>query len=217
MKSYVITVTNIPESVEAAKRCQASMKDFDVKIYEGVTPENNPSKIAKKEGLSLGWFKHMDSEETISRRDRCVSAFLSHYSLWKRCIKMNEEVQVFEHDAVRVGNLPQLINYQGCISLGAPSYGKFNTPTKLGTNPLVSKKYFPGAHAYRLNPKGAKALVEHAKTHASPTDVFLSTAWFPWLEEYYPWPVVAKDSFSTIQNEGGCSAKHGYNKDYKLL
>lgn len=217
MKSYVITVMNIPESVKAANRCIESMPEFKVQMYKAVTPENKPMEIAKRENMSLGWFTQLDKHESISRRDRCVSAFLSHYSLWKKCIAMNEEVQIFEHDAVRVGNLPEFINYQGCISLGQPSYGKYNTPKTLGTNPLTSKKYFPGAHAYRINPKGAKALVDHAKTHASPTDVFLTTDTFPWLEEYYPWPVTAVDSFSTIQNEGGCSAKHGYNKDYKLL
>jgi len=83
MKSYVITVMNIPESVEAAKRCIASMPEYNVEMYAGVTPEDDPMQIAKKENMSLGWFSHMDKEEFISRRDRCVSAFLSHYSLWK--------------------------------------------------------------------------------------------------------------------------------------
>jgi len=217
MQSYVITIKSIPESVAAAKRCIASMPEYNVQMYDAITPDDLPLKIAEREGLSVGHFHMMDKNESISRRDRCISAFLSHYSLWKKCVKLNQEVQVFEHDAVCVGNLPPMINFQGCISLGIPSYGNFNTPTKLGTNPLTSKRYFPGAHAYRINPKGAAALIQHAETHACPTDVFLTTDFFPWLEEYYPWPVQAKDSFSTIQNEGGCSAKHGYNKDYKLL
>ena len=51
-----------------------------------------------------------------------------------------------------------------------------------------------------------------AKENSAPTDVFLATTFFPWLEEYYPWPVIAKDDFTTIQNEGGCFAKHNYNK-----
>ena len=43
---------------------------------------------------------------------------------------------------------------------------------------------------------------------ARPTDVFLNRNTFPFLEEYFPWPVEAKDSFTTIQSERGCTAKH---------
>jgi hypothetical protein len=36
------------------------------------------------------------------------------------------------------------------------------------------------------------------------------------LEEYYPWPVEVRESFSTIQKTQGCLAKHMYNKDYVI-
>ena len=75
----------------------------------------------------------------------------------------------------------------------------------------MSKNYFPGAHAYMLNPMGAKLLMKEAKRLARPTDVFLNINSFPWLQEYYPWPVEAVDSFTTIQNTQGCFAKHNYD------
>ena len=103
------------------------------------------------------------------------------------------------------------------MNIGAPSYGKFNSPTYLGVGPLVSKPYFPGAHAYMIKPLGAKLLIEGAKTMAGPTDLFLRLSNFPWLQEYNPWPVVAKDSFTTIQNETGCLAKHNYNDGYEIV
>ena len=43
---------------------------------------------------------------------------------------------------------------------------------------------------------------------AEPADVFINKKRFPWMTEYYPWPVVCDDSFSTIQNQAGCVAKH---------
>lgn len=215
MKSYVITIMSMPESVKMAQRCIDSMKEYDVQMFSAITPEDDPIAIAKKEGIRLDHFE-VDAKK-YSRFERCVSAFLSHYSLWKKCIEDNKEYQIFEHDAVCTGNLPKFINYQRCVSLGAPSYGKFNTPTKLGTSPLVSKPYFPGAHAYRLNPKGAREMVMFSKGMAKPTDVYLNIKDFPWLQEYYPWPVEARDTFSTIQNQGGCRAKHNYGDDYELL
>ena len=126
---------------------------------------------------------------------------------------------IFEHDAVCEGFIPEFIAYDHCISLGFPSYGKYNTPTFLGAGPLTSKRYFPGAHAYRIKPSGAKQLIKWAQFEAGPTDVFLHLDRFPWLQEYYPWPVKADDSFSTIQKEEGCLAKHNWDGGvkYELL
>lgn len=215
MKSFVITIESMPESVKLAERCIRSMPEFDVQKFTAITPDDDPVMIAGSEGLDLSFFD-VDARR-YSRFERCVSAFLSHYSLWKQCAEENVEYQIFEHDAVCVGNLPKFISYEGCISLGAPSYGKFNTPKVLGVSPLVSKVYFPGAHAYRLKPKAARTLVQHARENAAPTDVYLCKSNFSWLQEYYPWPVEARDTFSTIQHERGCQAKHGYNEKYKLL
>lgn len=215
MKSFVITIESMPESVKAAKRCIRSMPEYDVQMFPAITPDDDPIMIAGSEGLDLSFFD-VDAQK-YSRFERCVSAFLSHYSLWKQCAEENVEYQIFEHDAVCVGNLPQFISYDGCISLGAPSYGKFNTPNVLGVSPLVSKVYFPGAHAYRLKPKAAKTLVQHARENAAPTDVYLCKSNFSWLQEYYPWPVEARDTFSTIQKKNGCRAKHNYGESYELL
>jgi GR25 family glycosyltransferase involved in LPS biosynthesis len=206
MKSHVITIRNNKLSEQAAERCIRSMPEFNVKTFDAVTPESKPLEILKIESIPVSAF-----QEKYSYLESCVAAFLSHYSLWKQCAADKEEFQIFEHDAVRVGELPEFINYDRVISLGKPSYGNFNTPRTLGTNPLCSKRYFPGAHAYRLKPAGAKELIERAKVDGGPTDVFLHLDKFPWLQEYYPWPVIAKDSFTTIQKTEGCLAKHNYH------
>jgi len=220
MKSYVITIMDMPESVDAAKRCIASMPEFDVQMFPAITPINNrltPDKLAREKGIDLTWFHQLDGAK-YSRMNRCVAAFLSHHTLWEMCVRDNEEYQIFEHDAVRVGNLPMHIEHKGTITIGAPSYGKFETPRMLGVNPLTQKDYFGGAHAYRMKPSAAEIIINQAKLYAAATDVFLSKHFFPWLEEYYPWPVIVKDTFSTIQNNGGCQAKHGYDKEtYKIL
>jgi len=41
-----------------------------------------------------------------------------------------------------------------------------------------------------------------------PTDVYLNIENFDFLEEYYPWVFRVNESFSTIQKEAGCRAKH---------
>ena len=37
------------------------------------------------------------------------------------------------------------------------------------------------------------------------------------LGEYYPWPVEARDSFTTIQKKEGCYAKHNYGETYDII
>lgn len=217
MKSYVITIMDMPESVQAAERCIASMPEFNVQKFRAITPKDNPEELARRSGIDLSWFMQLDGGK-FSRMRRCVAAFMSHYTLWKMCADGNEEFQIFEHDAVRVGNLPMHIQHSGTLTIGAPSYGTFETPTKFGVQKLMHKRYFGGAHAYRMKPEAAQTIVAYASEYAAATDVYLSSDFFPWLEEYYPWPVIVKDSFSTIQKEGGCVAKHGYNKGtYKIL
>ena len=212
MRAFVIYVP-IEESEKAAARCISSGKRFDlnIELFRGFTPADYPVQIAEEHGIPVDGFK-----EKYSRFENCLSAFLSHRRLWEFSAQNNEEVLIFEHDAVLVDKIPD-VPYRGVLSYGHPSYGRWVTPPALGVNKLVSKQYLPGAHAYRVKPQAAEKLLEVAQTHGGPTDIFIRNELFDFVEEYYPWPVVVKETFSTIQREAGCQAKHGYNEDYQLL
>lgn len=215
MKSYVITILDNPKSVEAANRCIKSAESqagIEVKKWKAITPANMPERIALKENIPNTNFINK-----FSRYHNCLSAFLSHYFLWKECVKIQEPILILEHDAVFVNDIPEFIDFKGCLSLGHPSYGKFNTPMTLGVGPLVSKQYLPGAHAYIIKPWAAEDFISRAQKHAGPTDVFINIHYFGYLEEYYPWPVKALDTFSTIQQQTGCIAKHGYHDSYEIV
>lgn len=210
MKNFVITIRENDNSLIAATKCIESAAKFDLEVdyYDAYIPSDCKEFIKEQKINDIGF-----NNNKYSREDNARAAFCSHFSLWQMVAETNEEATIFEHDAIVVDPIPEM-SYNGCISLGKPSYGKWVTPSTLGTNPLTSKRYFPGAHAYRLNPRGAKQLVEIARLEASPTDIFLNLDTFPFLEEYYPWPVEVRESFSTIQKTEGCLAKHMYSKDY---
>lgn len=215
MKNYVITIEDIEPSVQAAERCinSGAANGMSIEKFKAITPRNTDIyDMAEKEGIDVEGFK-----EVYSRLDNCLAAFLSHYSLWKLAAESYQPTTIFEHDAVVVNNINSQLNFDKVVTLGKPSYGKFNIPNTLGVGPLVHKPYFGGAHAYRLNANGAKELINQAKVKAMPTDVFLNVHTFPWLQEKYPWPVEVRESFSTIQRERGCLAKHGYGEGYELL
>lgn len=215
MKNYVITIMDSEKSIHAANRCIESGKRFQLNIekFSAITPKDNLAELMKQHHISIERFQ----ESRFSRTEPMMAAFISHYSLWKRCIETREEITIFEHDAVIQDPVPPYLLYNGCISLGKPSYGNWKQPKILGVNPLTSKKYFPGAHAYRVNPQGAIKLVQMATKFAMPTDVFLNIEFFPWLQEYYPWPVICNDTFTTIQKLEGCQAKHNFKEGYEIL
>jgi GR25 family glycosyltransferase involved in LPS biosynthesis len=216
MKGYVITIMDMSESVKSAERCikSAGRYGFEVEIFPATTPEDNPSEYLLERGISVKDFK-----EVYSRFDNCVAAFTSHYRLWEKCFSEKTSLVVLEHDAYFVDAIPN-IPVQGVLSYGAPSYGKFRTPPSLGVNRLQSKEYLPGAHAYGVSPDAAEIMIRRAVSLACPTDLYICNKNFPFVNEYYPWPVEARDSFTSIQTETGCLAKHSYQKDaskYKII
>lgn len=213
MKSYVITIFDNDKSVESAKRCVDSGKRFgqDIEMFPAITPRDNPFELLKAEGIKVGGFKG-----AYSRLENCVSAFLSHYSLWNVAVNENIRVNIFEHDAILIDQIPGA-NFRYVMNFGAPSYGKYNQPRHIGVGPLTTKPYFPGAHAYSVTPEGARRLIACAKEKAGPTDVFINLEDMPWLQEYYPFAAEARDTFTTIQNVNGCLAKHNYNEDFRII
>lgn len=215
MRSYVITIIDNVDSCSAADRCIESGKRFGVHIdrIAAYVPADNPSLLMKHNGINDTQF-----DEVYSDTNKCKAAFMSHYACWKLSVSQEENILILEHDAIFVNNLPKgLDTYNGLCSFGKPSYGRFNIPQKLGYNKLVSKQYLPGAHAYLISPAAAKEVIKTTILSAEPTDVFLNNVNFPFIQEYYPYPIEAHDTFTTIQNKHGCQAKHNFNKEYKIL
>lgn len=213
MKAFVITILDNERSVQVADRCIASAKKYGLEVekFKAITPADNPLDLAKKKKILTTKF-----QEPYSRKDNCVAAFLSHLSLWEQCLKDNERYIIFEHDAVVIDKINVNAVTKGCVNLGKPSYGGYKNPGTLGIGPLQSKNYFPGAHAYMLDPFAARFILERARLFARPTDLFLNIENFPFLEEMFPWPVYVKDNFTTIQKPEGCLAKHNFGEDYVI-
>jgi len=215
MKAYVITILDEPKSVESAKKCIKSGKrhGITIEMWPGITPKDNPVQLFEEKGLSTRRFEN----SVYSRYENCLSAFLSHRSLWEECLRTKKETLILEHDAFFVDSIKQPLFYNKIMSLGKPSYGRYNTPRTFGPNPLTSKAYFPGAHAYIMSPAGAKFALNKSLSEAMPTDLFFNLQNFEFLQEYYPWPVEVRETFTTIQKVEGSLAKHMYNEGYEIV
>lgn len=206
MTHYVITIMDNIKSYECAERCIASGKKWGNYIHkwEATTPKDDPELLFLREGLPIDGIREHDKK--YSRFENCAAAFYSHYSLWKQCVHLNHPITIFEHDAVLHNSIPKN-PFKYVMNIGQPSYGKYENPPLFGVNHLTSKRYLPGAHAYRVTPTGAKMLIELAKRKARTTDVFIHLDDI-YIQEYYPWVATADDSFTTIQKEAGIQAKH---------
>jgi len=213
MRMFVITIMENDRSVQVADRCVKSGQVFGYKIEKH--PAYSPQNCNVNQELDNLNYDRSGFIEKYSRPENCIAGFLSHHSLWMKCLELNEPIVIFEHDAVVTNDIPNLVLFD-ILNLGKPSYGKFNTPTFIGYGSLVSKPYFPGAHAYRITPKGAADLINEAQFSAGPTDIYIHSSKFT-LGEYYPWVAEARDSFTTIQRKEGCYAKHNYGETYEIL
>ena len=213
MRMFVITIMENERSVQVADRCVKSGQVFGYKIEKH--PAYSPQNCNVNQELDNLNYDRSGFIEKYSRPENCIAGFLSHHSLWMKCLELNEPIVIFEHDAVVTNDIPNLVLFD-ILNLGKPSYGKFNTPTFIGYGSLVSKPYFPGAHAYRITPKGAADLINEAQFSAGPTDIYIHSSKFT-LGEFYPWVAEARDSFTTIQRKEGCYAKPNYGETYEIL
>ena len=129
MKMFVITIMENERSVQVADRCVKSGLVFGYKIekHPAYSPQNCD---VYKELDKLGYDKK-GFNEVYSRIDNCIAGFLSHHSLWQKCLDLNEPIVIFEHDAVLINDVPNLVLFD-ILNLGKPSYGKFKTPSYIG-------------------------------------------------------------------------------------
>ena len=103
MRAYVITILDNEKSVKAAEKCIQSgvSQGLVINKWEATTPADEPFKILKDKGI-IG----EKLVEVYSRADNCAAAFLSHFSLWEKCMEIQEPIMIFEHDAYMLRPLP---------------------------------------------------------------------------------------------------------------
>jgi GR25 family glycosyltransferase involved in LPS biosynthesis len=215
MKSFVITIEDNEKSQQAADRCIASGRRYGINVekWKATTPRD-PEFAHKCASAKL---QESYFESQYSKKENALACFLSHRSLWEYSVETNQPVMILEHDAIFQDRLPPTLAFNQCITLGQPSYGTFRTPMTLGVSGLVQADYFKGAHAYIVKPNAAQDMLDKVPDYSRPTDIYLNVLNFPWLEEYYPWPVRVDDSFTTIQETAGCRAKHNFKKGIELI
>ena len=201
-KKYIITLTDVPASVEAARRCIESAKrhgeDDGLEIFAGVG-RREVRDFFIRHGLTQG---RLLRPVNLSAAAGC---FASHYKLWLRCLELGEPIIVLEHDAVFRTFIPPL-RFKHVITLSVnevflrPTLRFIHALRKFeGKEVLHLWPYIPGTACYAIKPEGARKLVEAASRQFVPAvDCFMSRENVD-LVYYHPSPVVPDERFSTIE------------------
>lgn len=215
MRAYVVTLLNLPESVAVARRCIASGERYGVEIHTrpGVWRDFALREL-EAEGLRPGTW-----DQSWSNTPAVLGNFVAQYRIWREILDTGTPALILEHDAVIVAPLPVLAGAGRIVSLGKPSFGRLKPRQTPGFHPLFSTgDKIPGAHGYFVSTAGARELVDAAaRDGAMPVDKFICPQRFPHIVEYWPWPIEAHDSFTTIQKEKGCLSKHNWGGDYRIM
>lgn len=209
----------------AAEKCKISINNasLNAQLFDGVW-RDDAMEVAESMALKLGQF-----DQSFSETNAVVGCFLSHYKLWKKIKKLT---LILEHDAILLESAaeafrefineyqPKLESDITLMNVGKPSFGNFYVQKTPGVYKLFSKPdgKFPGCHGYLIEPKASKKLI--AQSHIEgiyPVDRFMNNNRFNFLTELYPWPIQCNDSFTSIQKEKGCLAKHNFSKDFIIL
>ena len=224
---YIITITTNKESVLAAERCISTSNKFElpINLWNAYTPRHNPLKLLKDRGVNINGFKDI---ENFSHGDAAAGCFLSHFTLWEKCIELNKPIIILEHDAVIINKIPSFIldgtGFEKLVNIGTPGHDEYTVPKFTGVGLLYSSwrgsfgencTQFKGTHAYAIKPAGAMAVIAQAKKSTTAADMFFNSINFPFLEELYPWPVTVEPRFTTIQRGtslSGCGLPRATSK-----
>jgi len=199
MKAYIITLSQLPMSVTAADRCIKS-SNIPIEKFEAINPDN-AEKLLRDYGIQWNYpwkgeeydIKAGLKKNAYNTADplKRIACFLSHYTLWKKSIELNEPIMVLEHDAIFMKPFDETAFIKAecdIISINDPrgaTRKALDYHEKLQKNPKVIQRVptiddlmipqgLPGNSAYIIKPSGAKKMIDLVKEFGAwPNDALM--------------------------------------------
>lgn len=202
-RKFIITLVDLPQSVQAARKCIESAKLHNE--HHGLEIWPATSKFDALDFFARRGFTWLHTDHNLEKgKDPLpeMGCFASHYRLWRRCLELDEPIIVLEHDAVFRSPVPPL-RFKHVILLSRPSFtlGKYRFKDLSRPKPreiFYPMKVLAAAHCYALSPDAAHILVNAAERELIvPADSFINKSRVDILY-YHPYPVDFSFDFSTI-------------------
>ena len=144
-------------------------------------------RIDEESGMILKSYKTSD----VSKKWACT---VSHARLWKKCVELNEEIMILEHDAIFIKSFKQFDWKGGVLGLNDPSGATHSSSVyhdmiclkrEIQSAPYVLSKYampqgLAGNSAYIIKPYFAEKLLEKLNQKGFwPNDALMCLQFFP--------------------------------------
>lgn len=182
---YLISLENHALSQKLSNECLESAKFYgwDINIWSGTNGYN----VTKTTWENIKVRPLIDMYNMA--KPGVQGCFMSHFNLWNKCIELNSEIIILEHDAI--------INSPWNVSLSSK-----NELIKLF---LFRKKkrdrvdeytgsWTPGLNAYLIHPTQAKLIINFCKTiGALPADVIIGKNIVNYKHLDYPLTIINKN------------------------
>jgi hypothetical protein len=181
-RAYIITIKDNDVSEMMAKRCLDSCNRIGQRAemfqaFDGTQKFHNEIIVPEhaKDKTWLSWVKVLNL--TLSKAEICC--FLSHFSLWCKCIEQDQPLIVLEHDAVMLKRFDEHPAINSIVYLGSCEMVASNLcfPFIPPQAQLCHNyRHILRTHAYSIDPQIAKNLVAKAIERGIYTavDVFMN-------------------------------------------
>lgn len=180
MKCFIIHLPKIETSLNSALKLKKQLEDFnhEVIMLEG-SPGDETQELFKKQNRNLhgDYSKDPNNKYVLKSSSPGVKGcFYSHYRCWQECVKLNEDILIFEDDVVLIRNLIP-IKFKEVLIVASShvkkmitymNYLKNHEDTPMAKN--YDKTSMPGAAGYIIKPVAAKKLIEFYKESYLPAD-----------------------------------------------
>ena len=202
IKTFIIHLSEHSQSVAYANESLISCegKNFDAELFQGYYHKTvgkfKEIKNFMSDSRAQDFFKEGNMNRFLSKR----SIFANGYTLWKKCLELNQNIVVLEHDSICIKkwndpiiddvlilNIQSAFNQKLLKEFVKKNHKQFpqlkkgindyHSPFIYHRKNLYHNSYImPGAAAYALSPKGAEKLVKSAEKYGwEQNDHFINT------------------------------------------
>lgn len=157
--AYIITIKGNKISENYAKRCQESCTKQGITSYfqEAFSVKNQkitiPSSLKKQNWIQ--WIKYMNEWLTPTE----MACFLSHVSVWAKCLELDKPIIVLEHDAILIKPYTHHIALNSIVYLGCKYQLQKNDTRMIYGQLNPNYRFMYCAHAYAIDPYVSKNLL----------------------------------------------------------
>lgn len=223
MKAFCITLVDHYYSLKCGKRCIESAREvgkIEVEMFPGIGKDSAECVMA---GRGLRWTYKANTTCPVTglymtdyhkaNREAKIGCAMSHHSLWKRCVELDEPILILEHDVVFLRAFEEF-EFHGICQINDPSgatpFGDrwSRSMVARGTTGVHPKQWvqrnrnipdgLAGNSAYVIKPFAAQELMDkYRDLGVWPNDATMCKQLFPYLQEYFPFVTRVEQRMST--------------------